>query len=368
MSSSPKSTSVSSTASTLVTLNHLKNENLVIATHKCNGAPADYILQVAEDTFNYLTYQYPQKKNPRLLLLALSDNPLDTITNHFFLVEAPSSSTLSVEELRNIDIELGAIWDIFQVEHQDWEITNYHPYPDVQLFTDPAMTKDIFHQVFLNYLQDLTDDHITFYQINSAFPSDPPISYIIGDIGHINDLLEGHTRGDCVAVVNAANAQLATGGGVTGALVRGVGGSSNWNQLMQKAQYQNGSAPNLKKGLKTGEAVWTPTAGLLQKDDVKAIIHTLGPVAGCEPIELITDSISNVLELANHLQIDTLILPAISGGIFASGHPTWPTEIRQLILTSVKAYMKNVPSTSIRNIYLISYDQNDQNLWPVNIE
>jgi O-acetyl-ADP-ribose deacetylase (regulator of RNase III) len=359
--------------STLVTLNHLKNNNLVIATHKCNGAPADYILQVAEDTYNYLCSQYPQNKNQRLLLLALSDDPRDPTTNHFFLVES-SNPSMSIAELKMLSnsIELGSLWDILQINHENWDIIDYDPYSNVNFFeapldTDLQLSTEMYHHVFQIYLADLTADNITFFDLQIQ-PADPPISFVIGDIGHIADLLQNHTLGNSIAVVNAANAQLATGGGVTGALVRGVGGSANWNQLMQKAQYLTGSKPNLKKGLKTGEAVWTSTAGQLLQDNVKTIIHTLGPVAGYEDINLVSDCILNVLKLADHLQIQTLILPAISGGIFASGHPTWPTQIRQLILKDIQTYLKTTPETSIKNVYLISYDQADRDLWPVNAD
>jgi len=161
------------------------------------------------------------------------------------------------------------------------------------------------------------------------------------------------------AVVNAANAHLATGGGVTGALVKSVGGSQPWNKLMKTAKNINDQSQTV---LNVGDAVYTSTAGQLKTDKVQFIIHTLGPVAGSDDISLVQLSIFNTLALADHLQIKSLVLPAISGGIFAAGQPGWATQVRQLILEAIDKYMNTQP-TKIGKIYIISYDLNDKSLW-----
>ncbi len=188
------------------------------------------------------------------------------------------------------------------------------------------------------------------------------VDFVIGDIGQIGQLLHGYPSGQTIAVVNATNSEIHTGGGVTGALVRAVGGGSMWNHLRQSATRVDQSLFMDDPHLKLGESVWTLTDGQLLYDNVDYMIHGLGPVAGIHDISEINQTIVNVLNLATQLKVETLILPAISGGIFAIGHPTWAKEIRQLILDTIDTYLANT-HTTLKQIYLVSYDENDQNLW-----
>ena len=106
------------------------------------------------------------------------------------------------------------------------------------------------------------------------------------------------------AVVNAANAELRTGGGVAGAIHRAAG-------------------PGLEKEcrplapIRPGEAVITG-AHNLPNDHV---IHCLGPVYGSdEPAdELLTACYHNALQLAEENGIRSIAFPAISTGAF--GYP-----------------------------------------------
>jgi O-acetyl-ADP-ribose deacetylase (regulator of RNase III) len=351
------------TTSSVIIINYLKNINLALAIYKHHDATPNHVFQVAEDTYILVSNRFTDQNKVRVLMLAIDECQPDQ--PHFFLVEGVRPSTLNLHEISQLKIEFGSVWDTIKFESlPDGEIVRRTHYQKIDIDEIELTLEKQFLDMFENARCDLTENHITFFQIESESESDDPLSYIIGDIGHINDLLQGKQRLDPIAVVNAANSHLSTGGGVTGALVRGVGGSLNWNQITQQATYIDGSKPDLKNGLETGDAVWTPTLGLLQKDNVQVIIHTLGPIAGQEPIQLIAKTIDNVMKLADHLKIKTLILPAISGGIFATGHPTWATEIRQLILKSLTHYMITHPKTSIRKVYLISYSQEDQNLWP----
>jgi len=234
-----------------------------------------------------------------------------------------------------------------------------------------SLLKPTMHKSGVTLWQYLLNKAIDSHKkIISHLPKNPKdyLIKIIGDIGQIKDLpllnpsvsfgdFGGKPQID--AVVNAANASLATGGGVTGALVKSVGGATEWNSLMKKAK---NSEDKSQLKLKIGEAVYTPTQGQLLTDRVKYIIHTLGPVAGVDDISLVKTSIFNTLKMADHLHVKTLILPAISGGIFASGNPLWSTEVRKLIVEEIKNYMNNQP-TQIQTIYLISIDEKDQKLW-----
>jgi O-acetyl-ADP-ribose deacetylase (regulator of RNase III) len=115
--------------------------------------------------------------------------------------------------------------------------------------------------------------------------------------------------------------------------------------------------------LNVGDAVYTTTLGQLKKDDVKFIIHTLGPIPGSQSIKLVKLSIFNTLKLADHLGVKSLVLPAISGGIFAaSGPQRWAKNVRQLIIEAINDYINSQP-TKIKTIYLISINEKDQRLW-----
>jgi len=109
---------------------------------------------------------------------------------------------------------------------------------------------------------------------------------------------------DAVAVVNAANAELRTGGGVAGALHKAAG-------------------PGLEKEcrplapIKPGEAVITGAHNLPNR----YVIHCLGPVFGKDKPEetLLANCYKNALTLAEEHEIATIAFPSISTGIF--GYP-----------------------------------------------
>lgn len=109
---------------------------------------------------------------------------------------------------------------------------------------------------------------------------------------------------DCEAVVNAANAQLTTGGGVAGAIHRAAG-----PELAKEARPM---AP-----IKPGEAVITGGHELPNK----FVIHCLGPVYGKDKPEdrLLSNCYSNALKLAEENNISSIAFPAISTGVF--GYP-----------------------------------------------
>src|SRR5918911_1267176 len=112
------------------------------------------------------------------------------------------------------------------------------------------------------------------------------------------------SQDDVDAIVNAANAQLESGGGVAGAIhqVAGPGLAEEARPL----------AP-----IQPGEAVITGGHDLPNR----YVIHALGPVYGSdEPeAELLADCYRSSLELAEERGIDSLAFPALSTGAF--GYP-----------------------------------------------
>jgi O-acetyl-ADP-ribose deacetylase (regulator of RNase III) len=111
-------------------------------------------------------------------------------------------------------------------------------------------------------------------------------------------------QGDVGAVVNAANARLAPGGGVAGAIHRAAG-----PDLAEEAVPLGPIEP--------GEAVITGAYGLPNR----YVIHTLGPVYGQDrpEAELLARCYRNSLALAENNSVASIAFPAISTGIF--GYP-----------------------------------------------
>lgn len=109
---------------------------------------------------------------------------------------------------------------------------------------------------------------------------------------------------DVDAVVNAANAELRTGGGVAGAIHRAAG-----PELTRETRSM---AP-----IEPGEAVISGGHNLPNE----YIIHCLGPVYGRdEPSdELLANCYGNALQLAEEHQIERIAFPSISTGAF--GYP-----------------------------------------------
>jgi O-acetyl-ADP-ribose deacetylase (regulator of RNase III) len=109
---------------------------------------------------------------------------------------------------------------------------------------------------------------------------------------------------DVAAIVNAANAELRSGGGVAGAIHRAAGPG-----LEEEARPL---AP-----IRPGEAVITGGHNLPNRH----VIHALGPVYGQDrpEAELLANCYRNSLALAEENGIDSIAFPAISTGVF--GYP-----------------------------------------------
>jgi O-acetyl-ADP-ribose deacetylase len=112
------------------------------------------------------------------------------------------------------------------------------------------------------------------------------------------------SQDDVTAVVNAANAELRSGGGVAGAIHRAAGPG-----LAEEARPL---AP-----IKPGEAVMTGAHNLPNR----YVIHALGPVYGQDrpEAELLAGCYRNALALAEENGMDSIAFPAISTGVF--GYP-----------------------------------------------
>jgi O-acetyl-ADP-ribose deacetylase (regulator of RNase III) len=122
------------------------------------------------------------------------------------------------------------------------------------------------------------------------------ITFVVGDL----------TQQPVDAIVNAANEQLAPGGGLCGAIRRAGG-----DEIFEECARLGGCA--------TGDAKATGAGRL----PARYVIHAVGPVwhggTSGEP-ELLSSAYRRTLEVARELGCKTVGLPALSTGIY--GYPT----------------------------------------------
>ena len=150
---------------------------------------------------------------------------------------------------------------------------------------------------------------------------------------HVGDIA---TQDDFDAVVNAANAELRTGGGVAGALHRAAGpGLADEGRPL---------AP-----LRPGQAVVTSGHGLPNP----WVIHCLGPVYGRDRPEadLLASCYREALAIAEEKELGAVAFPALSTGIF--GYPM--EEAARVALATV---IETIPTLgSVRRIRFVLYDE-----------
>jgi O-acetyl-ADP-ribose deacetylase (regulator of RNase III) len=128
------------------------------------------------------------------------------------------------------------------------------------------------------------------------------------------------------AMANAANSQLAGGGGVDGAIHR-AGGPSIMREL-DDIRSKSGGCP-------TGSAVATGAGNL----PAKWVFHAVGPVyrdgKHGEP-ELLASAYRSCLELARQKGARTVSFPAISAGVY--GYPV--EEAARIAVQTVREHLK----------------------------
>ena len=151
-------------------------------------------------------------------------------------------------------------------------------------------------------------------------------------------------RGDIVAqpdlevIVNAANAQLRSGGGVAGAIHRAAG-----PRLEEECR--------LLAPIKPGEAVISGGYNLPNRH----VIHCLGPVYGRDrpEAELLANCYRNALRLAEENELESIGFPAISTGSF--GYPA--EEAAQV---ACRAIAETAPALKrVKTIRFVLFSESD---------
>lgn len=138
------------------------------------------------------------------------------------------------------------------------------------------------------------------------------------------------------AVVNAANAQLAPGGGVAGAIHRAAG-----PELYEECRPL---AP-----IRPGQAVITKGYRLPNP----YVIHCLGPVYGVDQpsAALLADCYQNALRLADERGLRSVAFPAISTGVF--GYP-----LEEAARVAIQTIARVAPTLkSVRVVRMVLHDE-----------
>ncbi|MFW6288837.1 MAG: macro domain-containing protein [Spirochaetota bacterium] len=142
---------------------------------------------------------------------------------------------------------------------------------------------------------------------------------------------------DVDAVVNAANAQLQTGGGVAGAIHRAAG--------PELSEACRPLAP-----IRPGEAVITEAGRLPNRH----VIHALGPVYGRDTPsdELLGECYRNSLRRAEETDLESLAFPAISTGAF--GYPM--REAARVAMRTISDELGNLSKVKVIRFVLTDSD------------
>jgi O-acetyl-ADP-ribose deacetylase len=162
-----------------------------------------------------------------------------------------------------------------------------------------------------------------------------PLDIVQGDIG---------AQTTC-AVVTAANAQLAGGGGVDAVIHRAAGPE------LLRALRSIGSCP-------TGSAVITPAFDMTRQG-VRHVIHAVGPIwrgGQSGEAELLAGAYRKSLELAVEAGCDSVSFPAISTGVY--GYPL--QDAARMSVETIRSFLSECPALNVR---LVLYDRGTSNVF-----
>lgn len=160
------------------------------------------------------------------------------------------------------------------------------------------------------------------------------------------ELIKGDiTKIQADAIVNAANSSLLGGGGVDGAIHR-MGGP----QILEECI----AIRNRQGKCKTGEAVVTNAGNL----PAKYVIHTVGPVwNGNEEKEstLLANCYRNSLNLAESLDVKTIVFPNISTGVYR-----FPKELAgKIAVDEVRKFHSDI----IEKVIFVCFDDENEMIY-----
>ena len=143
------------------------------------------------------------------------------------------------------------------------------------------------------------------------------------------------------AIVNAANEYLQHGGGVARSIS---------NQGGPAIQKESDAWVREHGRVSHAHPAWTSGGRL----PAKYVIHAVGPVWGDgDEDNKLESAVTGSLRVADELQCSAIALPAISTGIF--GFPK--DRAARIIFSSIEKYCTDNPSSGLKTIKLVLYDQ-----------
>ena len=158
-------------------------------------------------------------------------------------------------------------------------------------------------------------------------------------------------KGSCAeqhvdAVVNAANRNLWSGGGICGVIFKKAG----YTEL-------NSACANYKTPLKDGDAIITPSFNM---KNCKYIIHSVGPDFGQTPnaFQELYDAYYNSFKVLVNNGLESISLPLISSGIFGYGLDNPPGESCKQCLNAYNNFVKDYPEANI-NVKLCAFSDKE---------
>ena len=162
-------------------------------------------------------------------------------------------------------------------------------------------------------------------------------------------LLKGDITAIAVdAIVNAANAQLAGGGGVDGAIHR-AGGSEIMSELDEIRGKTGGCA--------TGSAVATGAGRL----PAKYVFHAVGPIyqdGRHSEAELLASCYSTCLSMAAERNLKTISFPSISTGVY--GYPI--EEAAAIAVKTIANWLSEHPAP-VHTVKLVQFSDRDHEVY-----
>jgi len=152
----------------------------------------------------------------------------------------------------------------------------------------------------------------------------------------------GITIEEVDAIVNAANEQLAHGGGVAWAISKKGG---------PKIQEESDAWVRKHGPVSHAHPAWTSGGHL----PAKYVIHAVGPVWGetSDDDKNLSDAITGSLQMADELKCKSISMPAISTGIF--GFPK--DRAAGIIFKAVAVYFEENKNSSLKQVRIVLFDQ-----------
>jgi len=149
------------------------------------------------------------------------------------------------------------------------------------------------------------------------------------------------TSMDVDVVVNAANEELAHGGGVAAAISDAAGPAlqeESYRWVAEHGAVANGTAA-------------TTSGGELP---ARWVVHTVGPRyrEGQDNPKMLADAVEAALDAADRVDAATVAMPAISAGVF--GYP--PDDATHVIARAAAEYLRSHPG-NLTEVFLVGYDQ-----------